>query len=284
MEANRLTALLSRAADAEPGAAAEFFRELLAATVFTALERGRTAPAVSPIVGEKPLAELGYMIVHYQGNQALPIFTEPEFVEQWADEELPVHPLPFRELVQWVPQGMWLYVNPGQEVGKEFTPWEIEGLRQGVDAIPDLVAALDEHSEVEEFVINTSRDLFPDFKEQLRPILEIYPELREAFLVTMQEGDQGLPKPVLGIRYEGIPEAKRIYLRSEFERASEEFLPPESQLMIVEDLQNPTSPNHRLFEEATPFYFAPGAAEAQAPEGIVQRLKGLLRRKSADSH
>lgn len=285
----RLTELLTEAADSKPGAAERFFKELLESSVFVPLKAGQSAEVDSQIVGEKSLESLGYVIVHYQGAQTVPIFTENYFVSDWAGEETTTSEVPFRRLVNWIPSGVWIYLNPGQEVGKELTPWEIECLKSGVDSIPDLIAALDELEDDDTFIVNASNDLFSEFKSNIQALLETYSELEEAFLVSMKEGENGVPKPVLGIKYRGISEGKRIYLKSEFENASRELLPEDAQLMIVDDLENPNSPNHRIFTDATPFYYAPQlvrdlgeAGEDGAKSKLVNKLKSIFVRGSGE--
>ena len=279
-DGRNLTQLLKAAADRKPGAAEKFFETLLCSAVYipvdSDLTRQKTARGVSVIGnGLEHFSQRKYVSVVYQGAEAVPIFTEAEFIGSWAECDFGVDRLDFKTLLWLLGEDTWLYINPAQEIGKELTPWEIDQLKQGADAIPTLVAALDEDG-TEEFTISSSRDLYPELKSQLLPILQIYPELQEAFLVSLREGEEGAEKPALGIKYGAITEAKRIYLRSEIENASTQFLPAEEQLFLVDDLGNQDSPNWKLFCDSTPFYLV---AKKQPEKSL-----GLFRRWTKALH
>jgi hypothetical protein len=280
-----LTHLLKDAADGKPGAAEKFFEILLHSDVFVPVDADVTRPRMAPGVsvvgqGKEHFSERGYVTVDYQGAEAIPIFTQEEFVGVWAEREYGVDQIDFRTLLWLLGEDTWLYLNPSQDIGKELTPWEIALLKQGTDAIADLVSALDEDGQ-EALSISTSSELFPELKQKLLPILQIYPELEEAFLVGLREGEDGPEKPALGVKYNNITEAKKVYIRSEFENASVEFLPADQQLFVVDDLGNKQSPNWKLFEEATPFYLAVKQTAPKPAAGA--KLKSLIKKFSRKS-
>jgi len=252
----QLTLLLEAAADNLDGAQATFFRALLDSKVFVPLQPGLQAPKTLSKVGsgEDHIGKIGFATVEYQGSATLPIFTEESFVADWAEAETAVAEQEFQSLLWLLGEDTWLYLNPAQEVGKEITPWEIEQLKKGPTAVDELVAALNEETEEPDLIISPADNAFPEFKNKLLPILQIYPELQEAFLVGIQETNEGDIKPALGVKYAGITEAKRLYLRSELENASKNYLPGHQQLFLVDDLDNPQSSNWKLFQDATPFY------------------------------
>ncbi|MFN8392390.1 MAG: SseB family protein [Bdellovibrionota bacterium] len=275
----KLTQLLEDAADGKPGAAEKFFEALLQSDVYVPIDSDLTREKLPPGIslvgqGKEHFTERKYVAVDYQGAETLPIFTEEAFIAAWSEREFGVDRQDFKTLLWLLGDDNWLYLNPSQEVGKEFTPWEIALLKKGAEAIPDLVAALNDDAQ-EEFTISSSSELYPELKEKLLPILTIYPELREAFLVSLREGEEGAEKPALGIKYAEITEAKKLYLRSELENASSQFLPPDQQLFVVDDLGTPGSPNWKLFSDATPFYIAQAQSAAPKKKG---RLFGWLKR------
>ncbi len=259
--AEQLTELLQQAADGQTGAVEVFFLKLLEGKVFVPLSPGG-----------------GYAMVEYQGTSTLPIFTEERFVAEWAEAETQTSEEDFKRILHRLPEDAWLYLNPAQEIGKELTPWEVEQLKRGPEAIPDLAAALREDVE-EEFIVESGAELFPELQTKLLPILQIYPELEEAFLISLKEGETADAKPALGVKYGKINEAKRVYLRAEIENASAEHLPGHQQLFFIDDLGDENSPNWRLFAESKPFYFLPKAAVQTPPSGgLLRRLKGMFGR------
>ncbi|MCI5065112.1 SseB family protein [bacterium] len=70
----------------------------------------------------------------------VPIFTSLEELEEWRGEEPLEHlSLTGRELCKRTPEEWWITLNPAGETGKEFSPWEIERLRHGQDALDELI-------------------------------------------------------------------------------------------------------------------------------------------------
>lgn len=277
--AHQLTMLLEAAADNLEGAQVTFFSALLESSVYVPLQAGLQAPRNLAKIGagEDHIAKLGFATVEYQGSVTLPIFTQEEFVSDWAEAETAVVEQQFQSLLWLLGEETWLYLNPAQEVGKEITPWEVEQLKKGASAVPELVAALNEELEEPDLIVTPADDAFPELKNKLLPILQIYPELAEAFLVTLQESAESDLKPALGIKYQGITEAKRVYLRSELENASKNYLAGHQQLFLVDDLDNAQSPNWKLFSESTPFYISQLASKRESG-GFGARIFASLRR------
>ncbi len=264
-----LTRLLEDAAADKPGAAEAFFQQLLRAEVFVPVKPGSQAEAHSgvslPEVGEGGLSQFGFATVEYEGSECLPIFTEESFVTHWAEREQPSLRQSFKSLVWIVGKDAWLYLNPNQEVGKEITPWELETIREGgEEAVADLVAALSEEP-LADIEVRSGNELFPGLRQSLVGAIEIHPEIEEAFLVAVKEGGSEHERPMVGIRYSKVVQAKRDYVKQEIEAIAKDF---ESEgaayIFVIDDLGERTSPNHTLFEESTPFYIktkVPGAFE-----------------------
>jgi len=185
-----------------------------------------------------------------------------------------------------------LYLNAAQDVGKELSEWEVEKLREGRDSVPELVSALREDP-LGELEVRSNREVYPEFKRKILPIIELYPELEEVFVVAMREGLESGEKPLIGLKWasgRNAPnEGKRAYIRSELQNAAEELL-PDSSAVVIDDLDDASSPNHVLFSDATPFYFQKrmkgpgffarlgllfgfGAAKAEASKSIDEEVR-----------
>lgn len=255
----KVTILLEAAAEGRPGAAEAFFEMLLESRVFVGVDpaKAKATPADPMIIGEVKNEEHGLITVTYDAKECVPIFSEKAFLEKWAGVDLPVQEIEMKKLLWMIGEETWLYLNSNQEVGREITPWEIARLKQGVDAIPEIVAAENDNP-LEDIEVRSDSELYPELKRELLPVLEIYPELQEAFIVAVKEGGSEMEKPLVGVKYAKIPKAKRLYLNGEIEALLKDFMPEEHMAasVVIDDLGDPSSPNHSLFEDATPFYIA----------------------------
>ena len=252
----QLTMILREAADDKPEAIEAFFEQLLRATVYVPLKPPMVTKNSNDIkeIGGKGAGINNFTSVDYMGNECIPIFSEKRFVEDWAEKDLACVEKEFKTLLQLLGDETWLYINPGQDVGKELTAWELERLRKGRDAIPELAAALNE-SPIGEIEVNVDIHAFAKLKEKLLPIFQIYPELEEAFIVSVKESGDETERPMVGLLWKNANPAKREYIRTEIETAVQEYLEDDGgNVFIIDDLGNDDSPNHTLFSDAKPVY------------------------------
>lgn len=231
--------LLLDAADEKPGAAEAFYELLLRSEVYVPTQGGGNGEVSE--IGNSHVDELGFVTVDYEGQECLPIFSEPSFLYQWAGNEVPYVKKNFSSLI-WLIGETWLYLDSNQEAGKEITAWEIELLKKGKDSIPELVAASSENPFLE-LEVETNSELFKELKRQLIPVLELSQKLVEAFIVGIKQ--DGQTRPMLGLRYNNVADSERKYIREELQHVSDD-------IVIVDDLG--AGPNDNFFREATPFF------------------------------
>ena len=203
----------------------------------------------------------------------LPIFSDELYLQDWLGEEAPFEKVRFASLIWEVEKETWMHLNPGQEVGKEISPWEIELLKQGPDAVPEIAAEISGVSE--DIEVRSDPDLFPDLKRQLRPVLELFAEIEEAFLVSVTSPEMGEGCPILGLRHKGLDTKKLDYLNGELRTIVEQHFDTDKDLVFVKDIDNKKDPNVIFFREVTPFYIA---QKKLAKQGKTWFAK-LLRRK-----
>lgn len=265
--------LLNDAANGKANALGKFYEALLEAKLFYMPKIKKGAAQISAIGGSH-IEEFGLETVVEANQEILPVFSEESFLREWNDDpNIIIKEIEFKKLIWLLGNKISLHLNPAQEVGKEISPWEIELLKSGKDSIGELLEEI-EGSESKEIDLRSGPELFPELKVNLLPILEIYPELEEAFLITYREEENSKDQPVLGVKYNKLDPTKRAYLKTEFENVSQEFLPPEQQLSIIDDLDNPKSPNQKLFLDTTPFYIAQKAS-SKKPSGFFSKIKSL---------
>ena len=267
-----LTNLLNKAAAGnEKQSATDFFRALLSSQVFVVY--ANAASETPTIVGQGSADSLGLLSVKLQGRVLVPVFTEETMATLWSEGRYRVGPREFKSLIWGLGDSTWVYLNPSQEVGKEFSPWEIEQLRKGEDALEEIISELfdegDGDVEVRPLEIPNLQELILS----LTSILESYPDINEGFLIGICSGASPDVNPVLGIKKSELSPEKGALLREEIYALRERFFPPNFDFVVIDDLADSNSPNGRLFAEATPFYIAQKEL-SQSPISV----KGLLKR------
>ncbi|MCB0322043.1 MAG: SseB family protein [Bdellovibrionales bacterium] len=283
LEGQELTRLLEDAANDQPGATEAFFQAFIRSRVYAPVRPGTNAEQWSgaelPSVGEGRLEDFGFLTVDYQGSECLPVFTEREFLLHWAEREIPFLRKEVRSLVWILGEDTWLYLNPNQELGKEFTPWELELIRQGgEDASGELAAAAHEQP-LGEVEVRPGNDVFPNLRRSLYSVVELHPEIEEAFLVAVKEGGAEAERPMVGIRFSKVHAQKRDYLRQEMEETAKSHKGEGAEyLFIVDDLHEGESPHRAFFADVTPFYLRP--REPSRLEKAKDKLKQAFGKKT----
>ena len=265
---NELTLALEDAANEIPGAVERFLRILMQSTVFVPI---KSEPKKDiPIFGQLETGDLGFLLSPGTGDEEiLPIFSEPGYVAEWAEREIFYADCEFRKLIWVLGEDTVLHLNPGQEVGKEISRWEIEQLRRGEGAIPEIVAELQGGGE-SDILLEPAGPEYDPLKKKLLAVLEIATELSEAFLVVATEEEGGAVSPTLGLLYgEAVSPERREYFRAEFENCSREHLPSDRRMTILDDLDDENSPNWGLFADVNPFYVSTVAVDSGTKRGSI---------------
>ena len=240
---SRLSELLEAAATGESSEA--FYLELLESEVVIPT---RSAAKANPQPGDT-FETFNFLTAREGSKEILPIFSDAAFVEEWAGRELPTRTHRFTSLLWILADEIWLHLNPGQEFGKELSPWEIERLKQGKDAVPELISELDPPV-AREIEIDAQSDNYPELRLQMRPVLELYREISEAFIVKIAEGEEIYP--AVGLRRESISPERLASLQSELNDSVSGHLSQGERLAIFENVDDRSY--RAIFEDATPFY------------------------------
>lgn len=182
-----LTLLMERASAGDREATRAFFSELFQARLYIP---DRHQPG-TPMKEVPYPSNFNYLLgVEAEERFIVPAFTSEQFLIEWGGH------LIFREmtgerLLQTIPDGWYCVLNPGQEVEKEFTPWEIEQLRLGPEAIQEI---LDELAMDESLVIRRTVPLRAGEAGGLRASLEEYgqrtPAVRHLYLLKEESEDE----------------------------------------------------------------------------------------------
>lgn len=250
-----LTQLLDLASHGKASDIRDFLNLLLESKVFVPIDPGTLEGHPVPHeVGENATKSMGFLVIESGGNDLVPVFSDLKYGESWSEEKVTFEEKDFKTLLNSIDKETWLYLNPGQNVGKEFSTWEIELLRQGKDAIEEVVVELSDVSDLGVEIDATNA--YTELQGQFRSVLEIYKEIKEAFLISIREGEDAPWKPLLGIYREGLSDSKVEYIREELRAIAESSLDDEIDLVVVDDLANAGSYHAKLFEDTKPFYIA----------------------------
>ena len=271
-----LTKLLIRAASGDVAAAKAFYLGLLQAEVFGLLNAERQETSLQVGVSGETQQHWNFVRVREGQRALLPIFFSQQLASDWSEDRFAVSKRSFAQLIETVGEGEWMIINPGEDVGKELSPWEIQCLRQGPETVDELISEL-EYLPNLEVDVDRSSDLCPRFREQARTILDQYPEVTEAFLIqaTTRE-EQETQRTLVGLHTADLTAVREQLLLEELQSLAHNSSEVSGRLTIVSDLNQRANPNVILFDGATPFYLVSEVSRASKEQGKA-RLNLLSR-------
>ena len=72
----------------------------------------------------------------------VPAFTSATLIENWFGSALQHRTFTGAGIFSVLPEGWWICINPGQEVEKDLSPWEISKLKEGENGIKEIIAEI----------------------------------------------------------------------------------------------------------------------------------------------
>lgn len=170
---------IERASDGEAEAVASFFEILLECTLYVPKRFQKAPLSNAPIYPNEFLDILG---IQDGERVVVPVFTRENFVHDWSGQDFIVRSLRASDLFELMPDGWWIDLNPGSDVGKELSAWEVSELKLGREAIPSLVQELvaDEVSQPIEIEFMSDQNKLPwmdvivEFATSKEKILSLY--------------------------------------------------------------------------------------------------------------
>lgn len=125
-----------RASFGEEAEIRAFFQLLLGMKLFAIDRHQETRMAHEP---EYPSPFFGLLGVRDGDRTVIPLFTSKHLIRDWCGQEFQHSHLPINNILERSPSEWWLVINPGQEVEKEISPWEVNLLRAGPEGIEEIV-------------------------------------------------------------------------------------------------------------------------------------------------
>lgn len=145
----------------------------------------------------------------------IPFFSAVGGIEVWCGRQLTNSLVLFKSFIQSVPDDWWLCLNPGHELEKEFSPWEIGLLKQGVEAIPEIIADWQDQLEPRSANVEPlADDKYPLVIKCLKDFGMAEKSVRaiSALLETSQTEDGEFRSILIGCEATGVNETELIEL------------------------------------------------------------------------
>lgn len=146
----------------------------------------------------------------------VPVFSSAEAAEEWSGQKLRLRIMRLSDLLNLVPDGWWLILNPGSESEKDISSWEIDLLKGGAQSIPALVDELLVEEAVHDVELQPlAPERFPQLMKALTDVAGATPEVKKLFL--LQEtgktvSEKSVSALILGVLIapEGMPRREEI--------------------------------------------------------------------------
>ena len=159
----KLETLMQAASLGSLEAAARFFEELLEVELYVPHRFQEQPLSDAP---EYPNPFFNLLGVQADGRAVIPVFTSQDCLDDWAGMPLTVEKLSGMDLMNKVPEEWWVVLNPGQNLEKELSPWEIDQLRGR-----NIAAIIAELEDVEEQTPMSFVALPEDSEKELKTLL-----------------------------------------------------------------------------------------------------------------
>ncbi|RMG42198.1 MAG: SseB family protein [Candidatus Dadabacteria bacterium] len=157
----------------------------------------------------------------------VPVFTASELIKEWCGNDLKYKKITGEKLITMLPEGWWVCINPGSEVEKELSPWEISKLGEGPGSIDEIVEDITDAIETVGLEIR-----IPDSEE--------YSEIKAALVskvlsmsqitalslleeIGLDENGNELKRPVVGVQLRTEAFKERENLHDELEATVASF-------------------------------------------------------------
>lgn len=183
----QLPPLMERALDGDKDAARLFLTEFLKGPIFVPERYQAADPAGAPAY---PSDLVWVMGLQDSDRVIVPAFTDPEMIDAWAGGALTYRSPSGKALLDAVPDGWWLWLNPGEDIEKEFSPWEINELRQGPGSFDAVLDEIFPGEIIEPLAVHPlKKEERPDLKNALIEFAQTAPEIRRVFILSEEGKD-----------------------------------------------------------------------------------------------
>lgn len=183
----KLEQLMELAVSGDKDAAQVFLDLFLAGPLFVP-ERHQP----SPIAGApKYPNDFAWLLGVQDGDRVIvPVFTDAQLIEEWAAAPLTFRTVPGKAILDAMPEEWWLWLNPGSDVEKEFSPWEIGELKLGPSSFATVLAEIFPEEIVEPLTLTqVDTNSYLELKRALIEFAEQDPRIVKLFILQEEGKD-----------------------------------------------------------------------------------------------
>ncbi|MFM1847376.1 MAG: SseB protein N-terminal domain [Pseudomonadota bacterium] len=251
-------------------AARLFFERLLESKFFVPERHQDRVLSDSPVYPNDLLNVLG---IKAPGRVIVPVFTRSELIEAWCGVSLRHRTIGFPELLKILPDEWWVCLNPGAEVEKEISPWELGLLKGGTGVIDELIEEFNAENAAPTVQIRAPKEgEYGELQRGLSNVAENEKEIARLFILREDGGESRAPIVLIGV--ECFSSERRVLdrIKGEIEAEAARGLIGGDSARVLVGGKETNNFALTLFSRAEPFF----AREAPAPRGLWGKLKGFL--------
>lgn len=163
-----------------------------------------------------PSRPLEILAVRDDQHVTVPVFTHESLIEPWAGRILSFRHFKVGDLVSLLPEDWWLTLNPGDEIRKDFTPWELQRLLGTDEDLLEIATELESDYGVQPLDVRRLQEQeFTELRAALADFFKVQPEITALFL-ALERGVTVENSPIetllVGVRIRDLapPQAETI--------------------------------------------------------------------------
>lgn len=221
---------------------------------------------------EYPNEFVSVMGVQDSERVIIPVFSSPSFISEWASQNFEYRKFSGEQLLDILPQGWWLSVNPGQDVGKDISPWEIEMLKAGDRSFDELIQEIID-GESEDNALEIS-PLLPEehnsFKQALIEYVKDITYVSELFLGSVKK-EQSY-EVIVGLAIDSVHTDQIESLRDKIRKFCEPYFIGNTPIKIIVD-HNESNLLLGTFADILPVY----SQSTSTKSSLLSKTIGLFR-------
>lgn len=260
-----------KAAEGEAAALALMLRGILDGPLYVPNRRQSSELTFKP---KYPNELVSIMGVDDRERVVTPVFSRPAFIVEWCGQQLAYSRHTFQSLASVLPAGWWLTINPGQDIEKEISPWEIEKLREGERAIPEVIDELSRETSIDQSIEIRSPDgRYKELQSALSDAARANPKIISLYLAV--ESSQTIEQKeretlLVGIECSALNQNELEAIKIDFEKISDLHLVGDNESKIFAGKRG-SSIILGVFKGILPFYTA--ASEGAGIGLFFKRLR-----------
>lgn len=205
----------------------------------------------------------------------VPVFSRKELVVEWCGSDLALRSLTGADLLKLMPADWWICINPGADIEKEFSPWEIEQLKAGVAGIPAVLDEIYQDIIVEPLEVTAVEPSdYPTLHKELLAFAQQNPGVQKMYLIRQsgKDADESIiHKLVLGLELAPGTQEQHDLLRDSAQNLVDRCQVGGDKVSVFTSVSGKGDMSFGLFGKSTPFYVNSAAAR---PKGFLNKLLG----------